>query len=197
MRVAIDIQPNPPEVPKSLPPGGANGITFFYFVALLLVGYIGVATTQHLHLAAARGRTETSLSDAQAELTGLISEGSDLMRRAAVAKELAEWLAITPPTQSLLLLLTQEVEPNVSFSRLQVEMEPGQPAAKITVEINTPSDDAASRQVASIQSALEKAGFRGINVDKDEPTPEGRRFMTTVALPLKGDYSLLNRDAGS
>lgn len=197
MRIAIDLQPNPPDVPRSLPAAGANAVTFFYFAMALLAVYGIVATTQHVRIAAAGARCDRELAEAQRDLASAIAEASELSRRTAVATELSDWLAITPPAQALLLALVQEVEPNVSFSRVQVEMEPGQPIARVAVDINTASGDAASRQVANVQNALERVGCRGINVDRDEPTPEGRRFVTTVALPLHGDFTLLTHPGGT
>jgi hypothetical protein len=57
--------------------------------------------------------------------------------------------------------------------------------------MTTVSQDSASRQVASIQAALDRAGFHTVNIDTDQPTPDGWRFVAIIALPAKGDFSML------
>ena len=67
----------------------------------------------------------------------------------------------------------------------------GQPSFKLVVELVSASHDSATRQINRLQDALDRAGFRTINVDSDGPTPEGWRFASTVALPANGDFSKL------
>lgn len=191
MRVALDLQLNPPEVPKPLKPKWAPVLNLFYALCVCLLGYAGIASAQRFQLEAARTENAARLQGQNAELSRLQAEAASLTRQAAISGDLAEWLTITPPAQALTLLLTKEVQPNVSFSRLLIEMEQGQPNVRITVEMQTANPEAASRQVAGIQAALDRAGFRTINVDTDSPTPEGWRFIAMLALPLNGDFAQL------
>jgi hypothetical protein len=38
---------------------------------------------------------------------------------------------------------------------------------------------------------LDRAGFHTVNIDTDQPTPDGWRFVAIIALPAKGDFSML------
>jgi len=84
----------------------------------------------------------------------------------------------------LALLLTRDVEPNVSFSRLVVAMDQGQPSFKLVVELVSASHDSATRQINRLQDALDRAGFRTINVDSDGP-PRGLEICIYCGSPGK------------
>lgn len=191
MQLAIDLQPEPPETPKALNQSLRNGVVLFYLLSTSLLAYAGIASLKRIHVEGATSVFENKIKAATAESQRLQSEFEGITNLRAKAGDLAEWLTISPPAQALVLLVTQEVEPNVAFTRLAIEMEPAQPSAKITVELNTPGSESASRQVAKIQAALDRAGFRTATVDTDAPTPEGWKFSAIVALPRNGDFSQL------
>lgn len=191
MQLAIDLQPEPPETPKALNQSLRNVVVFFYVLSAGLLAYAGIASFKRIHVEEATHVFENKIKAATTESQRLQSEFDSITNLRAKAGDLAEWLTISPPAQALVLLVTQEVEPNVAFTRLAIEMEPAQPSAKITVELNTPGSESASRQVAKIQAALDRAGFRTATVDTDAPTPEGWKFSAIVALPRNGDFSQL------
>lgn len=191
MQLAIDLQPEPPETPKALNQSLRNVVVLFYALSAGLLAYAGIASFKRIHVEEATHVFENKIKAATAESQRLQSEFDSITNLRAKAGDLAEWLTISPPAQALVLLVTQEVEPNVAFTRLAIEMEPAQPSAKITVELNTPGSESASRQVAKIQAALDRAGFRTATVDTDAPTPEGWKFSAIVALPRNGDFSQL------
>ena len=191
MQLAIDLQPEPPETPKALNQSLRNVVVLFYALSAGLLAYAGIASFKRIHVEEATHVFENKIKAATAESQRLQSEFDSITNLRAKAGDLAEWLTISPPAQALVLLVTQEVEPNVAFTRLAIEMEPAQPSAKITVELSTPGSESASRQVAKIQAALDRAGFRTATVDTDAPTPEGWKFSAIVALPRNGDFSQL------
>jgi hypothetical protein len=191
MQLAIDLQPEPPETPKALNQSLRNVVVFFYVLSAGLLVYAGIASFKRIHVEEATHVFENKIKAATTESQRLQSEFDSITNLRAKGGDLAEWLTISPPAQALVLLVTQEVEPNVAFTRLAIEMEPAQPSAKITVELNTPGSESASRQVAKIQAALDRAGFRTATVDTDAPTPEGWKFSAIVALPRNGDFSQL------
>ena len=191
MQLAIDLQPEPPETPKALNQSLRNVVVLFYARSAGLLAYAGIASFKRIHVEEATHVFENKIKAATAESQRLQSEFDSITNLRAKAGDLAEWLTISPPAQALVLLVTQEVEPNVAFTRLAIEMEPAQPSAKITVELSTPGSESASRQVAKIQAALDRAGFRTATVDTDAPTPEGWKFSAIVALPRNGDFSQL------
>ena len=197
MRTAIDLQPVPPAVLKPLNPNKATGVTLFYAVSLMLVGYIAFATIQRFKMQAAIMEGSVRVEEAKAERDKLLERTEALNRKAAISNDLTEWLAMSPPAQALALLLTGQVEPNISFSRMIVDLEPGAPNAKISIDLISDAPDIArrqdnsSRQVNKIQAALEKAGFKTVNIESDQPSPEAWRFVTIVALPQGGDFKKL------
>jgi len=197
MRTAIDLQPAPPEVLKPIHPNKATGVTLFYGVSLIMVGYIAFATVERFKVQAAILEGTVRVEEAKAERDQLQKRTEELNRKAGISNDLTEWLAMSPPAQVVALLLSGQVEPNISFSRMVVDMEPGAPNAKISIDLINDSPDVASRQdnssrqINKIQAALEKAGFKTVNIEADQPSPEGWRFVTIVALPQGGDFKKL------
>jgi hypothetical protein len=191
MQLAIDLQPNPNPTPEPLPKAADTIVTFFYLAVILLLVFLGAAWAKRYTIQQQMTQTTADLARANASLADLRAEQTRLGKQGVVAGGLAEWLSMSPPAQALALLLTRDVEPNVSFSRLVVAMDQGQPSFKLVVELVSASHDSATRQINRLQDALDRAGFRTINVDSDGPTPEGWRFASTVALPANGDFSKL------
>jgi hypothetical protein len=189
MQLAIDLHPEPADTVKPLNPSLRHAVTLFYALCAGMLAYAGFAFYKRTGVERATQASAEQFQIATAESQRIQGEFNRIIGLRAKAGELAEWLAISPPTQALVLLITQEVEPNVAFSRLAIEMEQGQPSAKITIELNAPNPDSASRQVAKVQAALDRAGFRTATVDTDAPTPEGWRFSAIVALPRNGEFT--------
>ena len=132
-----------------------------------------------------------------ASLTALKNEADKIQHNTAVANDFAEWLSITPPTQMLTFLLSTQVEPNISLTRLSVEMAQGSPNFKVTVQMATKDQGAAGRQVLRTTKLLEDAGFQAVNTDTDSPTPEGWIFAATYASPAHGNFSKLTELAAT
>lgn len=197
MRTAIDLQPAPPELLKPIHPSKATGVTLFYAMSFILVGYIAFATVERFKVQAAILEGTVRVEEAKAERDKLQQRTEELNRKAAISNDLTEWLAMSPPAQGLALLLSGQVEPNISFSKMVVDLEPGAPNAKISIDLISDAPEVASRQdnssrqVNKIQAALEKAGFKTVNIEADQPSPEGWRFVTIVALPQGGDFKKL------
>lgn len=194
MTLAHDLQVNPPELPRPLKPALSNLVVLLYATILAFSIYIGSTALQGVRVAAESEVLSKNLLAAQTKLSAIEKEANSMAQLRAKAGDLSEWLNITPPAQALVILITQQLEPNVTFSRLAIEMEQAQPNAKITVELTTSKQESATRQIAKIQSALDRAGFRTATIDTDAPSPEGWKFSAIVALPRNGDFSLLKRE---
>lgn len=197
MKVAFDIQPDPVPVLKPASPSLLPAITGFYALTVVMLGLIGAMTAQRIGLEKRRQVIAAERIESGARRDALLAELRGLEKRASISDDLIEWLSICPPAQSLILLLSRDVEPSVAFSKLSMELEPGSPNAKITVEFSASNQDISTKQVANIQAALIKSGFRTVNIEADAPTPEGWRFVTLVALPLKGDFAQVNQNTRS
>jgi len=194
-RVAIDIQPSPPDVFKPLPGKLSIAVTLFYLLSIGLLAYAGYASWSRIKIEQQITEVNTSLSADNERQKTLEAETLALQKRAEISTDLTEWLAMSPPAQAMILLLARQVEPNISFSKLVIELEPGAPNAKITLEILSADQDNSARQINRVQAALEKANFKTVNIDADQPTPEGWRFVTTVALPRNGEFQKLVKNA--
>jgi hypothetical protein len=194
MTLAHDLQINPPELPRPLKPALSNAIVLFYVTILAFSIYIGTTVLKGVRVTAESEILAKQFLLDESKLSAIEKEADSIAQLRAKAGDLSDWLSITPPAQALVILITQQLEPNVTFSRLAIEMEQAQPNAKITVELTTSKQESATRQIAKIQSALDLAGFRTATIDTDSPSPEGWKFSAIVALPRNGDFSLLKRE---
>lgn len=191
MRIANDIQLTPPEVNKPLRANLAWGVTAFHVITFLLLAVIVFATISRFKVEATILSETALLGEAKAERDTIEQQTLALQRKVAISDDITTWLSMSPPAQALTLLLARQVEPDISYTRLAIEMEPGAPNAKISIEFASSSPDNSSRQVNKIQSALEKAGFEMVNIEADLAIPEGWRYVTIVALPPKGSFEKL------
>jgi len=194
MIIAHDLQINPAELPRPLKATLQNLVVLFYAMILIFSVIIAVTLLQGVRVAVESELQSKKLLADQTKLSAIEKEANSMAQLRAKAGDLSDWLNITPPAQALVILITQQLEPNVTFSRLAIEMEQAQPNAKITVELTTSKQESATRQIAKIQSALDRAGFRTATIDTDAPSPEGWKFSAIVALPRNGDFSLLKRE---
>jgi hypothetical protein len=191
MRLAIDIQQNPPSVHKPLPQNRIILVIVFYLVVLGLGGINAYLYTKKTAILNEIAVHEKNLEEAKGIQAKIESDTIALQKNAQLARDLGDWLSINTPAQALLLLISRQVEPNVSFTELLTEFEPGAANGRITIEIISSSLDASSRQIAKIQEELGRAGFRTINIESDQPTAAGWRFVVMLALPTQGHFANL------
>ena len=201
MRLAIDIQRMPTAVPRPLPASLTHSVTVFYIVTVLSAGLAGFAYMRGVKLDAAYAVADADLTQRKSELAKIKKEADTLDEQKKMSGDLAEWLSITPPAQALLLLFSDNVQANVSFQQLSIDLPPGDPTVKIGLTMLIGIDDAlsradaASQQTARLTDALANAGFRQVNVEQDHATPEGWQYVAIYSLPPKGNYTKLTSPA--
>lgn len=187
-RSAFDVTCEPQDVVKPLPANRIHFVTAFYAMMAVFLGWFVFNQFRIKGYQQTEATTMSETSALEAERDQLTQALKEMEKRAQISGDLVEWLAITPPAQAVVLMIAREVEPNVSFTRLTVDMEPGTPNLKLTTEFFSTDTEVSTRQVAKIQQALDRAGFRTINIETDQPIPEGWRFSILLACPQDGDF---------
>jgi len=194
-RLGYDLYPAERAV-RPFAPARLRLVTFSFWGALAAsVAFIGYNTVQgaRAERLAANFRDEAQLfTSGQAHQSELIQ---DIDARQKTAAAIRDWLVISPPTQSLLIALTKEIEaaaaqglsenkPVAQVDSLSLTLQEGQPQMRMVLVILGDAS-AANRIFQRISALFGRLGYSTVDL-KQTLMPQGFRYEHLLNLPKPG-----------
>jgi hypothetical protein len=194
-RLGYDLFPNERLV-RPCAPARLRPVPFVFWSALaagvLVVSVNGFRQTRSRTLTATLANQAKMLEQGKKQAQGAMQE---VVARGKVASDMADWLLISPMTQTLLVAINQEIEaataeglkenkPVAEVDSLSLAREEGQPQVRLSIVL-TGDSSAANRVFQRISSLFSRLGYSTVDL-RETVAPQGYRYEHLVNLPKGG-----------
>jgi hypothetical protein len=194
-RLGYDLFPNDRTV-RPYASGRLRPVPFIFWGALAAAAVVisanGIREGRSRQQTAALANQARMLEQGKKQAESAMQE---VVARGKVASDVADWLLISPMTQTLLIQINQEIEaataegvkegkPVAEVDSLALAREEGQPQMRLSIVLNGDSS-AANRVFQRISSLFGRLGYSTVDL-RETVAPQGFRYEHLVNLPKGG-----------